>query len=75
MVDTLLMVGNDHPESTGDVPQTNTISSPASPAPPTTATRETDVFTMIERLAELRQKGILSEEEFVAKKAELLGRI
>jgi hypothetical protein len=30
---------------------------------------------MIERLAELRQKGILSEEEFAAKKAELLARI
>lgn len=34
-----------------------------------------DVFAKIERLAELRQKGILSEEEFAAKKAELLDRL
>jgi hypothetical protein len=30
---------------------------------------------MIERLAELRQKGILTEEEFAAKKTELLSRL
>jgi hypothetical protein len=36
---------------------------------------EIDVFAKIERLAELRQKGILSEDEFAAKKAELLGRL
>ena len=29
----------------------------------------------IERLAELRQKGILTEEEFVAKRTELLSRL
>ena len=34
-----------------------------------------DVFGKIERLGELRQKGLLSEEEFAAKKAELLGRV
>ena len=34
-----------------------------------------DVFANIERLAELRQKGILSEEEFSSKKAELLRRL
>ena len=33
------------------------------------------VFAAIERLADLRQKNILSEEEFAAKKRELLGRI
>jgi hypothetical protein len=36
---------------------------------------EEDIFSKIERLAELRQKGVLSEEEFAAKKAELLGRL
>lgn len=36
---------------------------------------DTDLFTQIERLADLRQRGILSEEEFAAKKAELLSRI
>ncbi|MGI0015043.1 MAG: SHOCT domain-containing protein, partial [Nitrososphaera sp.] len=39
------------------------------------STQEEDVFSKIERLAELKQKGILSEEEFAAKKAELLSRL
>ena len=34
-----------------------------------------DVLTTIDRLAELRQKNILTEEEFSAKKAELLSRL
>ena len=34
-----------------------------------------DPFAKIERLADLRQKGILTEEEFAAKKAELLSRL
>jgi len=34
-----------------------------------------DIVKTIERLAELRQKDILTEEEFSAKKAELLGRL
>lgn len=34
-----------------------------------------DVLDQIEELAGLRNRGILTEEEFVAKKAELLGRI
>lgn len=34
-----------------------------------------DVFATIERLAELRAKGVLSDEEFNAKKAELLSRL
>jgi hypothetical protein len=34
-----------------------------------------EVFATIERLAELRAKGILSDEEFAAKKSELLGRL
>ncbi len=34
-----------------------------------------DIFAMIERLADLRQKNILTEEEFAAKKSELLGRL
>ncbi len=38
-------------------------------------TRETDVFASIEKLAALHAKGILSDEEFVTKKAELLGRL
>lgn len=34
-----------------------------------------DIFLKIERLADLLKKGILSEEEFAAKKAELLSRL
>lgn len=34
-----------------------------------------EIVKTIERLAELRQKNILTEEEFSAKKAELLGRL
>jgi hypothetical protein len=37
--------------------------------------QEADLFTKIERLAELHKKGILSSEEFAAKKAELLSRL
>ena len=36
---------------------------------------EGDIFAKIERLAELRQKGVLSDAEFAGKKAELLGRL
>ena len=36
---------------------------------------EGDIFAKIERLAELRQRGILSDAEFGSKKAELLGRL
>ncbi|MEJ0095213.1 MAG: SHOCT domain-containing protein [Methylocella sp.] len=43
----------------------------AAPAEPAAG----DVFAMIERLADLRQKNILSEEEFAAKKTELLSRL
>jgi hypothetical protein len=47
---------------------------PAEPHPTETA-QETDIFAKIERLAELERKGILSQEEFAAKKSELLGRL
>lgn len=39
------------------------------------ADRDGGVFSMIERLADLHHKGVLSDEEFSAKKAELLKRI
>ncbi|MFT3717610.1 SHOCT domain-containing protein [Pseudorhodoferax sp.] len=44
----------------------------AAPAP---AAAGSDVFATIERLAELRAKGVLDEAEFQAKKTELLGRL
>ena len=42
---------------------------------PASSTSADDIFGMIEKLAELRRKDILTEEEFVAKKAELLSRL
>ena len=39
------------------------------------ASTDDEIFSRIERLAELRQKGILTEEEFAAKKTELLARL
>jgi hypothetical protein len=40
---------------------------------PATASRE-DILTTTERLLDLRQRKVLTEEEFAAKKAELLNR-
>jgi hypothetical protein len=37
--------------------------------------RDSDIFSSIERLADLKAKGILSDDEFAAKKAELLSRL
>lgn len=50
-------------------------SSNQTPAQPSSAHSADDIFAMLERLAGLRDKGILSEEEFAAKKAELLARL
>ncbi len=52
--------------------------SPAAvPARPEAAAGEpaTDVFATLERLGDLMQKGILTEQEFATKKAELLSRL
>jgi hypothetical protein len=42
---------------------------------PSAAGAGVDAIATIERLADLKEKGILTEEEFAAKKAELLGRL
>lgn len=67
------------------LPSTQSASSNQSPPTPfqTSAASATsaptgkqlDVFATIEKLADLRSKGILGEDEFVAKKAELLSRL
>ena len=51
---------------------------PAPPAPAASAERSAsgeDPLALLERLAELHKKGVLTQEEFAAKKAELLRRI
>lgn len=40
-----------------------------------TLSQETDIFSAIERLGDLKAKGILTDEEFMMKKAELLRRL
>jgi Short C-terminal domain len=56
-------------------PPTSTVSSSPAPASQGAALAVDDVLKTIKSLAALRQDGILTEEEFAAKKAELLGRI
>ncbi|TCO80880.1 putative oligomerization/nucleic acid binding protein [Plasticicumulans lactativorans] len=48
---------------------------PAAAPAPAPGGGEADVFATIEKLAALHAKGILSDEEFATKKAELLGRL
>jgi hypothetical protein len=48
---------------------------PQSNPPRADTAQETDIFAKIERLADLQQKGIISQEEYASKKAELLGRL
>mgnify|MGYP000574215474 CR=1 FL=1 len=45
----------------------------AAPPPAAAAPAEEDVFATIQKLAVLKDQGILTEEEFSAKKAQLLG--
>ncbi len=60
------------PQTPGSEPRAAARSVAPAPAAPV-ATE--DILRTIERLAELRQKNILTEEEFSAKKAELLSRL
>jgi hypothetical protein len=48
---------------------------PAAPAATLAPASSDDILTIIERLSDLRQKNILTETEFAAKKAELLSRL
>jgi len=54
-------------------PRSVTASAAASTAAP--SAQEADIFSAIERLADLRDKGILNDEEFAQKKADLLSRL
>jgi hypothetical protein len=58
----------------GSAPQSNVGSAPQSDSPIHAGSTE-DVLSSIERLAQLHQRGILSDAEFSAKKAELLSRL
>jgi hypothetical protein len=58
-----------------EAPPSAASSAPASFPATQVAAGSQDVFLAIERLAELKTKGILSEQEFATKKAELLSRL
>jgi hypothetical protein len=60
------------PTSPAAAPEAN---APTAPPKPAASPAANEVLTTIERLADLRQKNILTEEEFAAKKAELLSRL
>ncbi|QOV90250.1 SHOCT domain-containing protein [Humisphaera borealis] len=64
------------PYNTSSNSATPYVPSVQSPNPPAGGSaQEADIFAKIERLADLQQKGIVSPEEFAAKKAELLARL
>jgi hypothetical protein len=50
--------------------QAQPVEAPPPPAPPSP---EEDVITQIERLGALKAQGLLTDEEFAAEKAKLLG--
>ena len=60
-----------------DLPVVGVGSAPAAPAAaaPAAPAGADDIFARIERLAALRAKDILTDQEFEAKKAELLSRL
>ncbi|OGV96199.1 hypothetical protein A2W24_05155 [Microgenomates group bacterium RBG_16_45_19] len=53
--------------------QDQAASQPAPAAEPVAAPAQDDTTTQLEKLAELKNKGILTEEEFQAKKKQILG--
>jgi hypothetical protein len=56
-------------------PVVPTLAPAPSPASPVQSESESDVFAKLERLGALKQQGVITDEEFAAKKAELLSRI
>jgi len=63
------------PPAAAAPPSPATAQPPQPGAPPREGSSDDDIFAKIERLAELRQKDIISQAEFDAKKAELLDRL
>jgi hypothetical protein len=70
-ISTLPVVSIDGLQTNAPEPRMEPASEPHRPD----SAQETDLFAKIERLADLHKKGILSSEEFTAKKAELLSRL
>lgn len=68
-------VSYDASGTTGFTPAPNPSGNYATPSSTGGSANESDIFAALERLASLKQKGILTDEEFAAKKAELLSRL
>ncbi len=67
---------NTHHYTSQSVPQEVAPAAPAAPAPtPGPAAPQQDVMAQIKQLGELKEAGILTEEEFQAKKTDLLTRL
>jgi hypothetical protein len=67
-------IGSNAPEETTPVAE-RAADAAARPTPTADAPPGDDIFFKIERLADLLKTGLLSEEEFAAKKSELLSRL
>ena len=59
----------------GATPQAASLAAAASAAPAVVAMRPEEVMATLEKLGDLKAKGILTEEEFSAKKTELLKKL
>jgi hypothetical protein len=60
-------------EQEGPPPQAAAAPPPAATAPEAPAAGETSMIDQLKELGELKAQGILTEEEFAAQKAKLLG--
>jgi len=86
-LDTLPIIASNRPEAASPAPTVSadrpavdmagstSRNSPSPPVADAAAAQPMDIFAALERLAELQHRGILSEEEFTTKKAELLRRL
>jgi len=59
----------------GPKPTTSSAVAPSPAVSSTSSANESDVFSSLERIGDLHAKGILTDEEFAQKKAELLQRL
>jgi hypothetical protein len=75
-VKTLPIISVDNiPVNTPAQSQPTSYSIPPNPVNTQMTNQEADIFGAIEKLAQLKDKGILTESEYSAKKAELLSRL
>ncbi|MCJ2111152.1 SHOCT domain-containing protein [Methylobacterium sp. E-025] len=74
-LDTLRRLAPDAPTPARDASPASAPAPASIPTAPPDSSGDGDVFTKIERLAELHGRGVLTEAEFAEKKADLLSRL